>query len=471
MARHATLKVGLRMKLRRDFRPGCRAGCRCSVALVVIGVAFDLVTRSRLSATTGDRCARASTPTRCRCSRCARASWNRGPRSQYSYLVRSTAKYECPFFGPDGKLRRRRVQASELGTAFAYEVVGQRHLPADQRARRRRGPRSPTRCTGSTASPKAASASRTSCASCATSATTSSPGRSSLTRVAVDPLLDAAILKARPAADRPARTRSARARALRQGNAVERARLPAGRDAGGVERQGRQPLRPRSGAGLGPRRLRDRRAPVGGKLGQPGAGGVVPLARPGAGRRVPRRLQGPRRAERRRRDRSAGRVHAQEEAHPARARRRGIAGRARACRARARQGRARRRARCRCSTSAAWSCASRSTTTACCSTTSTGGSSRSTTGASPSSRTRRKDGGVRRARARMWVLGADRLARVAARRAWARTSATCWRAWSTRSASRCCTPLDYRHALANPSSADERRRGREVSRTIARDRR
>ena len=29
--------------------------------------------------------------------------------------------------------------------------------------------------------------------------------------------------------------------------------------------------------------------------------------------------------------------------------------------------------------------------------------------------------------------------------------------------------LDYRHALANPSSADERRRGRDVSRTIARD--
>src|SRR6185295_237905 len=47
-----------------------------------------------------------------------------GPRSQFSYLVRSTAKYECPFFGPDGKLRRRRVQASELGSAFAYEQSG-----------------------------------------------------------------------------------------------------------------------------------------------------------------------------------------------------------------------------------------------------------------------------------------------------------------------------------------------------------
>jgi len=29
--------------------------------------------------------------------------------------------------------------------------------------------------------------------------------------------------------------------------------------------------------------------------------------------------------------------------------------------------------------------------------------------------------------------------------------------------------LDYRHALANPASAEERRRGREVSRTLARD--
>jgi serine protease Do len=47
-----------------------------------------------------------------------------GPRSQYSYLVRSSVRYDCPFFGPDGKLRRRRVQASELGTAFAYEASG-----------------------------------------------------------------------------------------------------------------------------------------------------------------------------------------------------------------------------------------------------------------------------------------------------------------------------------------------------------
>src|SRR5262249_12457698 len=47
-----------------------------------------------------------------------------GPRSAYTYLVRSSARYECPYFGSDGKLRRRRVDALEHGTAFAYEMVG-----------------------------------------------------------------------------------------------------------------------------------------------------------------------------------------------------------------------------------------------------------------------------------------------------------------------------------------------------------
>ena len=84
----------------------------------------------------------------------------------------------------------------------------------------------------------------------------------------------------------------------------------------------------------------DRRAAVGGELGQPGAGRVVQVARARAGRRLPRRLQGPRRAERRRRHRPAGRVHAQEAAHPARDRRGGLARRARAGRARSGQGRA-----------------------------------------------------------------------------------------------------------------------------------
>ena len=92
-------------------------------ALLAIGIAFDLVTRSRLSATTGVMCEGEYADSLQVQSMRAR-DMEQGPRSQYSYLIRSSAKYECPFFGPDGKLRRRRVQASELGTAFAYETTG-----------------------------------------------------------------------------------------------------------------------------------------------------------------------------------------------------------------------------------------------------------------------------------------------------------------------------------------------------------
>ena len=92
-------------------------------ALIVIGIGFDLVTRSRLSATTAMMCEGEYADT-LQVQSIRTRDLEQGPRSQYSYLVRSTAKYECPFFGPDGKLRRRRVQASELGTAFAYEVSG-----------------------------------------------------------------------------------------------------------------------------------------------------------------------------------------------------------------------------------------------------------------------------------------------------------------------------------------------------------
>ncbi len=45
--------------------------------------------------------------------------------AEYTYLVRNSARYECPYFGPDGKLRRRIDHAKEHGTAFAYEVIGQ----------------------------------------------------------------------------------------------------------------------------------------------------------------------------------------------------------------------------------------------------------------------------------------------------------------------------------------------------------
>ncbi len=91
--------------------------------LIVIGIAFDLVTRSRLSATPGLACEGEYADT-LQVQSVRSRDVEQGPKSQYSYLVRSTAKYECPFFGPDGKLRRRHVQASELGSAFAYESSG-----------------------------------------------------------------------------------------------------------------------------------------------------------------------------------------------------------------------------------------------------------------------------------------------------------------------------------------------------------
>jgi S1-C subfamily serine protease len=92
-------------------------------ALIVIGVAFDIVTRSRLQATTATQC-QGEYADSLQIQTSQTRDIEQGPRGQYSYLVRSSAKYECPFFGPDGKLRRRRVQATELGSAFAYEVSG-----------------------------------------------------------------------------------------------------------------------------------------------------------------------------------------------------------------------------------------------------------------------------------------------------------------------------------------------------------
>jgi serine protease Do len=91
--------------------------------LVVIGIAFDVVTHSRLSATTAVGCD-GDYADNLQAQSLRNREIEQGPRSQFSYLVRSTAKYECPFFGPDSKLRRRRVQASELGSAFAYENSG-----------------------------------------------------------------------------------------------------------------------------------------------------------------------------------------------------------------------------------------------------------------------------------------------------------------------------------------------------------
>ena len=65
--------------------------------------------------------------------------------------------------------------------------------------------------------------------------------------------------------------------------------------------------------------------------------------------------------------------------------------------------------------------------------------------------------------------GRDRLARVAARARWARDERDLLVRVGDSIRLQILHTLDYRRALANPSSADERRRGREVSRTIARD--
>jgi serine protease Do len=46
-----------------------------------------------------------------------------GSRADYTYLVRSSARYVCPYFGPDGKMHSRNVDVAEHGTAFAYEAT------------------------------------------------------------------------------------------------------------------------------------------------------------------------------------------------------------------------------------------------------------------------------------------------------------------------------------------------------------
>jgi serine protease Do len=164
------------------------------VSLAVIGVAFDVVTRSRLQATTALAC-EGEYADSLQVQSMHTRDLEQGPKSQYSYLVRSSAKYECPFFGPDGKLRRRRVQASELGTAFAYEVSGNdtylftnEHVAAwpDVTDMMHRIEGVPEGCKRVEDRLRIVRDERDDF----------DPGQIALQRVAVDPLLDAAILKA-----------------------------------------------------------------------------------------------------------------------------------------------------------------------------------------------------------------------------------------------------------------------------------
>src|SRR5206468_8536115 len=194
-------------------------------ALVLIGIAFDLVTRSRLSATTGFICQGEYADTLQVQSMHSRAV-DQSARSQYSYLVRSSAKYECPFFGPDGKLRRRRVQASELGTAFAYEASGNdtylftnEHVAAWPEVTDpfHRIDGVPEGCKRVEEKLRIVRDERDDF----------EPGQIALTRVAVDPLLDAAILKANQKLT-VIPYRIGKSAALRQGNAVEVRGFPLG---------------------------------------------------------------------------------------------------------------------------------------------------------------------------------------------------------------------------------------------------
>ena len=457
--RHATLKTARPMKFR-----ALQGWLPLFASLIAIGVAFDVLTRSRLSATTAIACdgeysdsLQAQTP--------HNREIEQGPRSQFSYLVRSSAKYECPFFGPDGKLRRRRVQASELGSAFAYEQSGgdtylltNEHVAAwpevtDTFHRIDGVPEGCKRV----------------------------EDKLRIVRDERDDFEPGQVVAHARRRRSAARRRDPQGQPEAHGHPLphrqERgpapgqrrrgARLPARRHAGGLERQGRQPLRPRPGAGLGPRRLRDRRAAVRGQLGQPRARRVVQVARDGARRHLPRRLQGPRRAQRRRRHRPARRLHAQEEARPARA----VGRRARPARPAPPTARA-----------------SRSALAA-------GTLPLFDFGGLFVHAEVADDALLYQVYGRQFPLDDRRVVVIEdkpqgrrlrrARPPVGRCSPTGWREWPQTALGaderdllmrvtdsmrlQILHTVDYRHALANPSSADERRKGRDLSRSLARD--
>src|SRR2546421_1044492 len=149
-----------------------------------------------------------------------------GPRSEYTYLVRTSARYECPYFGPDGKLRRRHVEAVEHGTAFAYEVTnGETFLLTNEHVAAwpevtdggHKVDGVAEGCKRVQEKLRIVHDERDSYEA----------GQIVLTRVAVDPALDAAILKAgQPLAALPYGI--GKSKALRQGNAVQVRGFPLG---------------------------------------------------------------------------------------------------------------------------------------------------------------------------------------------------------------------------------------------------
>jgi len=195
------------------------------LGVVLVGLAVDVLWRSRLSATTTLKCDSEYSDTFEGESGRDREI-EKGLRGQYSYMVRSSARYECPFFGPDGKLKRRVVRATELGTAFAYEQSGgetffltNEHVASWPEVTDAR-----TKVDGV---PEGCRRMEEKLRVVHDEHDDYEPGQIALSRVAVDPLLDAAILKSNQSLTvLPYRIgKSAR---LRQGNVVRVRGFPLG---------------------------------------------------------------------------------------------------------------------------------------------------------------------------------------------------------------------------------------------------
>jgi S1-C subfamily serine protease len=196
-----------------------------AVSLLGIGIAFDLFTRSRLSASTAQQC-QGEYADSLQLQSVRTRDNEQGPKGQYSYLIRSTARYECPFFGPDGKLRRRRVQASELGTAFAYEsnssetfLLTNEHVAV--------WPEVTDSLHKLEGIPEGCKRMEEKLRIVRDERDDFEPGQIPLTRVAVDPLLDAAVLKAAQKLN-VIPYKIGKSASLRQGNAVRVRGFPLG---------------------------------------------------------------------------------------------------------------------------------------------------------------------------------------------------------------------------------------------------
>jgi len=148
------------------------------------------------------------------------------PRSEYTYLIRSSARYECPYYGPDGRIKRKRVEAVEHGTAFAYEVTnGETFLLTNEHVASwpevtdlsHRVEGVPEGCKRMDDRQRIVHDEHD----------TYEPGQIALTRVATDPQLDAAILKtSHTLITFPYRI--GKSAALRQANAVQVRGFPLG---------------------------------------------------------------------------------------------------------------------------------------------------------------------------------------------------------------------------------------------------